>query len=131
MNLSPEVEALLVKARHALEVAERLRIGGDFPDAASKAYYAMFYAAQALLKSHGIEVVKHSAVASMLGRHFAKTGRLDPKFHRMFLNSRRVRETADYGIFQEVTEHAADVAVAEGRAFLTAITRILQGNKAT
>ncbi|MGQ9688094.1 MAG: HEPN domain-containing protein [Desulfobaccales bacterium] len=131
MNLSPEVEALLVKARHALGVAEKLRNGGDFPDAASKAYYAMFYAAQDLLKSHGIEVVKHSAVASMLGRQFAKTGRLDPKFHRMFLNSQRVRETADYGIFQEVTELAADVAVEEGRAFLTEITRILQENKIT
>jgi len=30
MNLTPEVEALLVKARHALEVAEKLRAGGDF-----------------------------------------------------------------------------------------------------
>lgn len=38
----------------------------------------MFYAAQALLRAHGIEVVKHSAVASLLGRHFAKTGRLGP-----------------------------------------------------
>ncbi len=74
MNLTPEIEALLTKARHALEVAEKLRAGGDFPDAAGKAYYAMFYAAQALLKAHDIEVVKHSAVASMLGRHFAKTG---------------------------------------------------------
>jgi len=60
MNLTPEVEALMIKARHALEVAEKLRAGGDFPDAAGKAYYAMFYAAQALLKAHGIEVTKHS-----------------------------------------------------------------------
>ena len=44
MNLTPEVEALMTKARHALEVAEKLRAGGDFPDAAGKAYYAMFYA---------------------------------------------------------------------------------------
>lgn len=43
MNLTPEVEALMTKAHHALEVAEKLRAGGDFPDAAGKAYYAMFY----------------------------------------------------------------------------------------
>jgi uncharacterized protein (UPF0332 family) len=96
MNLTPEVEAYLAKARHALGVAGKLQLGGDFSDAAGKAYYAMFYAAQALLKAHGIEVVKHSAVASMLGHRFAKTGRLDAKFHRMFLNARRVRETADW-----------------------------------
>ena len=34
----------------------------------------MFYAAQALLKSKGIEVTKHSAVESALGHHFAKPG---------------------------------------------------------
>ena len=76
----------------------------------------MFYAGQALLKAHGIEVTKHSAVASMLGRHFAKTRRLDPKFHRMFLNARRVRETADYGIFEEIIEPTANLTVEEGRA---------------
>lgn len=127
MNLASEVEALMTKARHALEVAEKLRTGGDFPDAAAKAYYAMFYAAQALLKSQGIEVVKHSAVASMLGRHFAKTGRLEPKFHRIFINARRVRETADYGIFEEIIEPTANLAVEEGRAFVAEINRLLQG----
>jgi uncharacterized protein (UPF0332 family) len=126
VNLTPEVTALMTKARHALEVAEKLRAGGDFPDAAGKAYYAMFYAAQALLKAHGIEVTKHSAVASMLGRHFAKTRRLDPKFHRMFLNARRVRETADYGIFEEIIEPTANLTVEEGRVFVTEIKRILQ-----
>jgi hypothetical protein len=34
MNLTPEVEAYLVKACHALEVAEKLQLGGHFPDAA-------------------------------------------------------------------------------------------------
>jgi uncharacterized protein (UPF0332 family) len=127
VNLTPEIEALLTKAHHALKVAEKLRAGGDFPDAAGKAYYAMFYAAQALLKAHDIEVVKHSAVASMLGRHFAKTGRLDPKFHRMFLNARRVREVADYGIFEEVVEPTANLTVDEGRSFVSEIERFLRG----
>ena len=125
MNLTPEVEAYLVKARHALEVAEKLQLGGDFPDAAGKAYYAMFYAAQALLKAHGIEVVKHSAVASMLGQHCAKTGRLDAKFHRMFLNARRVRETADYGLFEEIVESTATLTLEETQAFVTEIERLL------
>lgn len=126
MTLSPEVRAYLAKAHHALEVAGRLELGGDFSDAAGKAYYAMFYAAQALLKAHGIEVVKHSAVASMLGHHFAKTGRLDPKFHRMFLNARRVRETADYGLFEEIFEATAKITINESYAFVIEIERLLE-----
>jgi uncharacterized protein (UPF0332 family) len=115
VNLTAEVEALMAKARHALEVAEKLLASGDWGDAAGKSYYAMFYAAQALLKASGIEVVKHSAVASMLGRHFAKTGRLDSKFHRMFLDARRIRETADYGIFEDIAEPTATSVVKESR----------------
>ena len=87
----------------------------------------MFYAAQALLKAHDIEVVKHPAVASMLGRHFAKTGRLDPKFHRMFLNARRVREIADYGVFEEIIEPTASLTAEEGQSFVAEIERFLRG----
>ncbi len=129
MNLSPEVKAYLAKAHHALEVAEKLQLGKDFSDAAGKAYYAMFYAAQALLKAHSIEVAKHSAVASMLGHHFAKTGLLDPKFHRMFLNARRVREVADYGLFEETSGAAARITITESHAFITEIERLLQTKK--
>jgi uncharacterized protein (UPF0332 family) len=126
MNFPPEVNAYLAKAHHALEVAWKLQAGGELADAAGKAYYAMFYAAQALLRTHSIEVVKHSAVASMLGRHFAKTGRLDPKFHRMFLNARRVREVADYGLFEEVIESTANLTLEESQAFVSEIERLLQ-----
>jgi uncharacterized protein (UPF0332 family) len=126
VNITPEVEAYLAKARHALEVAKKLQAGDDYSDAAGKAYYAMFYAAQALLKAHGIEVVKHSAVASMLGRYFAKTGRLAPKFHRMFLNARRIREIADYGLFEEIVKTSATLTIEEGQAFVDEILRMLK-----
>ena len=126
MNITPEVKAYLVEGQHALEVAWKLQAGGELADAAGKAYYAMFYAAQALLRAHGIEVVKHSAVASMLGRHFAKTGRLDPKFHRMFINARRVREVADYSLFEEVIESTANLTLEESQAFVSEIERLLQ-----
>jgi len=86
----------------------------------------MFYAAQALLKANGIEVVKHSAVASMLGRHFAKTGRLDPKFHRMFLNARRIREIADYGLFDEIVESSATLTLEQSLAFVSEIQQMLK-----
>jgi uncharacterized protein (UPF0332 family) len=125
LNLTAEVEAYLTKARHALKVAEKLRAAEEFGDAAGKAYYAMFYAAQALLKAHGINVVKHSAVASMLGREFAKPGRIDSRFHRMFLNARRLRETADYGIFEEIDEPMAILSLKNSRLFIAEVERLL------
>lgn len=123
--MKEEVRQYLTKADHALIVAEELLAGGHLPDAASKSYYAMFYAAKALLASEEIDVSKHSAVESALGYHFAKPGRIDPKFHRMFIEARKIREIADYDIDEEIVEPTASLRVDEGRAFLAAIRKLL------
>lgn len=123
--MTEEVKKLIEKAEHALEVAEKL-MQDEYPsDAASKIYYSMFYAAQAVLKSEGIDVVKHSAVESALGYHFAKPGKIDPKFHRMLINARKLREIADYDIQEEVVEPVASLKIEEGKAFLAAIKGFL------
>jgi uncharacterized protein (UPF0332 family) len=64
----------------------------------------MYYAAQALLNADGIDVVKHSAVEAAFEYHFAKTGKIDPKFHRMLMNARKIKEIADYDIDEEIVE---------------------------
>jgi uncharacterized protein (UPF0332 family) len=86
--VTDEVKRYIRKAEHALEVAEDLMKARYPSDAASKVYYSMFYAAQALLKSEGIEVTKHSAVESALGHHFAKPGRIATKYHRMLIDAK-------------------------------------------
>ena len=120
------VELLLERAEHALEVAEALRRGGFHPESASRTYYAMFYAAQALLISEGIEVTKHSAVESEFGRHFAKTGRLEPRYHRMLINARKVREIADYDIQEEIVEPVATLRLEEGKEFVKIVREMLE-----
>ena len=124
--MKKDVQRLLEKADHALEVAESLYKQGYIPDAASKTYYAMFYAAQALLKSEGIEVGKHSAVESALGYHFAKTGRMDPRYHRMLISARKVREIVDYDIQEEVVEPATTLRLEDGKEFIAMIKKMLR-----
>ncbi len=123
--MKKEVQKLLEKADHALEVAESLYKQGFIQDASSKLYYAMFYATQALLKSEGIEVVKHSAVESALGYHFAKPGRIDPKYHRMLINARKVREIIDYDIQEETVEPSAILKLEEGKEFIAVMKAII------
>jgi uncharacterized protein (UPF0332 family) len=81
----------------------------------------MFYAAQALLKSEGIDVTKHSAVESAVGYYFVKTGKIDQKYHRMLINARKIREIADYDIDEEVVEPVASVKIEEGKSFVGAV----------
>jgi uncharacterized protein (UPF0332 family) len=116
--LKKEVQRLLEKADHALEVAESLLKQGFPQDASSKIYYAMFYAAQALLRSQNIDVLKHSAVESALGYHFAKAGKIEPKYHRMLINARKVREIVDYDIEEETVEPSSLLKLEDGKQFV-------------
>jgi uncharacterized protein (UPF0332 family) len=75
--MSPkEIAELLDKARRSLLAAERLRDAGDYDFAVSRAYYAMFYAAQALLLRRGIRRSKHSAVIAAFNEQFIKSGEI-------------------------------------------------------
>jgi uncharacterized protein (UPF0332 family) len=96
-ELSRDIPELLFKANRSLSAARLLLDHEYFPEAVSRAYYAMFYAATALLHSEGIAVTKHSAVIAQMGRHFAKTGKIDPKLHRALIDVFDERQTADYG----------------------------------
>ena len=65
----------LARANNALSASEALGSQELFDDAISRAYYAMFYAAKALLTRDGITAgSKHSAVVAAFGREYAKNG---------------------------------------------------------
>ncbi|MEJ7819750.1 MAG: HEPN domain-containing protein [Rubrobacteraceae bacterium] len=86
MSDGPEIlDNLLAKARRSLQVAEGLLEDGHADFAASRAYYGCFYVAEALLFSEGLSYSRHSQVVAQFGRHFAKTGELDARYHRLLI----------------------------------------------
>lgn len=70
----PEQAALLRKAQDSLRAARLLADQQLYDFAVSRAYYAMFYVAQAFLLGEGLSFSKHSAVIAAFGQQFAKTG---------------------------------------------------------
>jgi uncharacterized protein (UPF0332 family) len=67
-----ECELLLEKARNSLQAA-KLLIENNLADiAVTRAYYTMFYCAQAFLLSKNLSFSSHSAVISAFGREFVK-----------------------------------------------------------
>jgi len=89
---------LLEKAGRAIRAATRLLADSDIDFAASRAYYAMFYCVQALLAEKGLRFSKHSGAIGAFGAHFAKTGELDPQYHRWLLDAFDKRQLGDYGV---------------------------------
>lgn len=76
----------MAKAHSSLTAAKKLWEELLFAESISRSYYAMFYAAKALLLMDGIDVSKHSAVAAAFGREYVKTGKIDSRYHRMLLD---------------------------------------------
>jgi uncharacterized protein (UPF0332 family) len=73
---------LLKKSRDSLHAARLLLQEEMYDFSASRSYYAMFYAVQALLFSRDLSFSKHSAVIDAFGREFAKSGIVPVELHR-------------------------------------------------
>ena len=116
---------LLDKAVDTIEAAEML-VDNEKPEiAAGRAYYAMFYIAEALLNEKGLKFSKHSAVHASFGEQFAKTREMDVKFHRWLLDSFDKRQVADYDVDGEIEKDVAVNVIHQAREFLEAAQKYL------
>lgn len=118
--MKPESAELLEQAGDNIRAADMLIAAQFFEIAVSRSYYAMFYVAEALLWEEGKRFSSHQAVRSAYGQFFAKTAKLDPKFHRYLLEGFRARHLADYVRGTELTEQDAIEATNAAEEFLTA-----------
>ena len=109
---------LLLKSARAILAAKRLLDANDAEFACGRAYYAMFYIAAALLDSDGLKYRKHSGVHSALGEHFAKTGRLDAKYHRWLIAAFNKRIAGDYDVESYLTTEEVDELIQQAEEFL-------------
>jgi len=123
-------EALLNKAGRAIEAARVLleSTGPEF--AAGRAYYAMFYVAEAILHERGQRFSKHSAVHAAFGEAFAKPALLDPKYHRWLLDAFDLRLQDDYEVAGMITEQLVQEMLEQARSFLDAARLFLAESSA-
>jgi len=78
--MKPEVEFLLDKAKRSQKTAELMFREKEFDFAGSRAYYTLFYVAQALLLERGLAFSSHAAVIANFGKEYAKTNLLTRTF---------------------------------------------------
>lgn len=109
---------LLAKAQRAIGAAETLLESDHTEFAAGRAYYAMFYVAEALLHEKGLRFRKHGGVHGAFGEHFVKTSVFDPKYHRWLLDAFDQRLLGDYSIEATVTASEVTDMINHAQEFL-------------
>ncbi len=123
--MKPESRRLLEKSERAIRAAETLLLRGDADFAVARGYYAMFYAAEALLHERGLHFRKHSAVHGAIGEHLVKTGALDARFHRSLLDAFDRRIIGDYGVDAVIGPEEAGQLIEQAESFLKESRRLL------
>jgi uncharacterized protein (UPF0332 family) len=122
-----EPQRWLKRAFNALKAAETLAAQELFDDSISRAYYAMFYAANALLVKDGINVGgRHSAVVAAFGQQYAKSGKIDSRYHRMLIQDFEWRQKADYDAFWFADRETAAGRLDDARGFVEIVAKLME-----
>jgi len=120
-----EIAANVERAEQSIQAAKDLGVKGYYDFAASRAYYAAFYGATAVLLNEGLDFSKHSGVIASIHQRFVKTGKLS-KEHGKDLNWLfEIYNVADYGGTAHVSQPQAERAVQAAESFLRAVKSLL------
>ncbi|MCX7794247.1 MAG: HEPN domain-containing protein [Thermodesulfovibrionales bacterium] len=123
------IKGYLEKAEKKLAVAKKLFLSEDYEDAVSRAYYAVYHAAQALLLSEGQRAETHKGVVTLFGLLFVKTGKFDRNLGKYLANLKDDRESGDYEVFSYTDRETAETAIAEATEFLRKSREYLEKEK--
>ena len=120
-----EISSNLERADTNLQVARELLDKEYYDVSASRAYYASFYAASALLLNEGLDTGKHSGVIGLIHQHFVKNGRLNKEQGKNLNWLFELRSVGDYGVSLHVTQQDAQRAVDIAEEFFVAVKTLL------
>lgn len=119
----------LDRARRDLKAAESNLKLGYYYIAVSRSYYAMFYAASALLVSKGVVRSKHSGVISAFGEFFVRTGIIEADYAKAIGNAFDSRLDSDYDVAFTIEKEAAEDILADARQFVSRVERYFEESR--
>lgn len=123
--MTPFQARLLERATEAVAAAGLAASASDGRTAANRAYYAMFFAAWALVSDAPDLGRRHRAVHGAFGERFARTRRLDPRLHRWLLDAFDLRLLADYDPMTDIEPEIIRETGEQAAEFVRLVTALL------
>jgi len=105
----------------SLEIAGQVLESRHPRSAIGNCYYAIFYAASAVLLSQGIERSKHSGVRSAFSQYFVHKHIFPDAFGKLFETLQEERESADYNMTYDPGEDVAEEWLGQAKYFVQTI----------
>jgi uncharacterized protein (UPF0332 family) len=123
---SSEIQLYLNRARQDLQATQVNLEQGFYDVAVSRAYYAVFYAANALLVSKGITRSRHSGVLSAFSEHFVKPGLVETEYAKILGQAFDSRLDSDYDVTFTAERTLAEVLLQDAWHFVDRVEQYLR-----
>ncbi len=120
-NIAVEV----ARGDEALRESEQLVTASMPTGAVSRAYFAAFHYARALLLTIGEEARTHRGVVQLLHRDLVREGKLDPNVASLLSQLQRFRQDADYSAEMVFTSEMATRELDAARTFIDTARELL------
>lgn len=122
LNISVAIE----KGQAALRQARILNDSHEYDGAVSRAYYAAFHYASAVLLTRGLEALSHQGLVRMFNLHFIKTGQFPKRYSTILSHAQKAREESDYQGEIPFTEEDAVTRLREVEEFVSYLEQFLR-----
>ncbi len=122
----PEANDRMRAAEEALRASRLLVDHSLWSDAISRAYYAMVYAARALLSMKGLEPATHRGAIHLFSQEFVRPGTFPAEVAKSLTAAMTLRDRADYGLRGDLTGEDARRTVEAAFDFLATAKRVME-----
>jgi uncharacterized protein (UPF0332 family) len=113
-------------ARQALASAKLLFDNGDWVGATNRAYYAIFYAANAVLDLEGLQRSKHSHVMGLFRQKYVKTSKVEVEFSDIYGKAFTLRNEGDYERAKVPEQAQVEISIERARRFVERIEKLIE-----
>ena len=114
------------KSKDDIRRAHSLLTDDAYRQAISRASYAVFAIASAVLLTQGLTRKKHSGIESAFHQFLVKPGLIEPEYSTIYIKASRARQEADYADTTEFTEVKTRQVLADSERFVQRIEKYLR-----
>jgi len=114
------------QGKAALESSKTLFEKSDLKGSLNRSYYAIFYAARALLALRQLETRKHSGLVATFIKEYVASGIFAREFSNIIKNAQKIRTEVDYEDFYIVSRDTAKGQIENAEKFVKEIKRYLE-----
>ena len=121
-----EAASLIERAKKYLESSKMLLVNGDYESSVSRAYYAMFYSAEAVLLTKSLSFSSHRGVISAFGEYLVKTDIFPRTMGRELNRAFEKRQLGDYEYTFVISEDEAREILEQSKHFVERVIQYLE-----